>query len=511
MPASYALLSVSDKTGIVDLAKTLHQFGFKILSTGGTAELLTQAQIPVEEIAEFVNFPEIMGGRVKTLHPKIFGGILAREGVDDASMEKHHFSLINLVVVNLYPFEKVISQPNHDFADAIENIDIGGPSLIRAAAKNYQRVTTVVDPDDYPMICESLKTNDGKILEETRLQLAKKAFAFTAGYDACIANYLYRQDMDFPDYLTLSFKKIQDLRHGENPQQKAGLYKDRQGSVHAIAVSQLLQGKPLSFNNIADADAAWEGVRKFDDPTCMIVKHANPCGVASHGHILEAYRNAYRCDPTSAFGGIIACNRLIDDDLANEILNHQFAEVIIAPEFSADAQITFSKKPNLRLLQIDPGPIKNEWDFKKINQGVLIQSMDKLDFSKFEVVTEKKPTTEEMDDCLFAWKVCSMVKSNAIVLAKHQQTIGIGAGQMSRIDSTELAIHKAIHQGFRLQGSVLASDAFFPFKDSIEQALKAGINIFIQPGGSIRDQEVIEAANAGNATMIFTGIRHFKH
>lgn len=527
-----ALISVSDKTGIAVLAQQLHALGIEILSTGGTAELLRQQQIPVQEVADYTGFAEIMDGRVKTLHPKIFAGILARRGQDDDVLKKLTIPTIDLVIVNLYPFEQVIAKPNCDWATAIENIDIGGPSMVRAAAKNYAHVAIVTDPQDYAMLATELKNNAGKLSAATRFQLAQKAFAYTARYEAAIANYWGKHCADgtssiFPTTLTAQFTKQHDLRYGENPHQQAAFYRSAKPSLGSITTAQQLQGKELSFNNLADADAALECVKTLASPACVIVKHANPCGAAAAESQLQAYRRAYAGDPTSAFGGIIAFNSALLPETAQAILEQQFVEVVIAPEVSAAALELFAKKPNVRILQttsyknefMQPGSVaadfsdENSLDLRSINGGLLVQQTDNciMQESQLKVVTQRKPTSKELEDLLFAWNIAKFVKSNAIIYVKDGATVGIGAGQMSRIDSAQIAGIKAAVAGFNVAGAVMASDAFFPFRDSVDAAAKAGISAIIQPGGSMRDEEVILAANEAGMAMVFTGVRHFRH
>lgn len=510
----YALLSVFDKTGIVEFARALQKLGYLILSTGGTSQLLQKHAIPVTEVSDYTGFPEIMDGRVKSLHPKIYGGILHR-AQDRETLQRHGIQTIDLVVVNLYPFQEVIKNPQHDFATAIENIDIGGPCLLRAAAKNHARVTVLCDPEDYKSVLQQLA--QGEVSLTTRLQFAQKAFAHTAFYDSLIAGYLSKQveTPGFPQRLTLAFEKKQDLRYGENPHQQAAFYHNPEAIYSpSLATAQQLLGKELSYNNLLDADTALHCVQAFKKPSCVIVKHANPCGVANGISLLEAYQRAYASDPTSAFGGIIAFNQTLDEVLANTIAEQQFVEVILAPQITPAALATFKNKPNVRLLCYGNNPSHSiPLELRSISGGLLLQTHDSNNeaVSNFEAVTQRKLSANEQTDSDFAWQVVKHVKSNAIVLAKGQQTIGIGAGQTSRVDSVRLAIQKAQAFGFSLQGAVIASDAFFPFADSIEMAAKVGITTIIQPGGSKRDQEVITAANAANITMLFTHTRHFRH
>ncbi len=515
-----ALLSVSDKTGIVEFATELANLGIEILSTGGTAKLLQEQRIPVIEVSEYTQFPEMMDGRVKTLHPKIHAGLLARINVDEAVLAEHQIPMIDLVVVNLYPFQKVIANADCTLEHAIENIDIGGPTMLRAAAKNYQRVTVVVDSNDYQTLLQQLQNNKSCIDSTTRFQLAKKVFQHTARYDAAIANYLTAQagsdENEFPDNYTLTLHKKQSLRYGENPHQQAAFYCQSNPAAGSIAFAKQLQGKELSYNNIADADAAWECVQEFTDlPACVIVKHANPCGVAVAASQEQAYQRAYATDPTSSFGGIIAFNSELTADCAKKITEQQFVEVIIAPAVSAEAIAILKQKNNLRVLICGASNYKSskEYDYKRVSGGLLIQTHDSaaINTDKLQLVTKRKPSDNEVADLLFAWRIVKHVKSNAIVYAKDNATIGIGAGQMSRVYSSKIAIIKANDEGLAIAGSVMASDAFFPFRDSIDSAAEAGVCAIIQPGGSIRDEEVIQAADEANIAMVFTGIRHFKH
>jgi phosphoribosylaminoimidazolecarboxamide formyltransferase/IMP cyclohydrolase len=511
-----ALVSVSDKSGIVDYCRELSSLGVEILSTGGTAKTLTEHHIQVTEVAEYTGFPEMMDGRVKTLHPKIHGGILGRRGVDDEVMAANDIQPIDLVVVNLYPFENTIAKPDCDLDTAIENIDIGGPTMIRAAAKNYIDVAVIVDPTDYTRTIEELKTNGGLSLK-TRFSLALKCFQHTAHYDTAVASYLGNiVRFEFPETLNLQFHLNQSMRYGENPHQKAAFYSEFDPVSGTIGSSRQLQGKELSYNNIADADAALECVKAFTEhPTCVIVKHANPCGVAEADTLLEAYDKAYATDPTSAFGGIIAFNREVDKDTAEVITQRQFVEVIIAPSFSSAAQIALAEKSNLRVLQCGEFNFENTQalDLKKVSGGLLVQEKDfgKVSHANLTVVSLRKPSERELRDMMFAWKVAKFVKSNAIVYAKNGQTIGVGAGQMSRVYSAKIAGIKASDEGLTVAGSAMASDAFFPFRDGIDSAAEAGITAIIQPGGSKRDDEVIAAANEHNIAMVFTGMRHFRH
>ena len=513
-----ALISVSDKTGIVPFAKALHKLDIEILSTGGTYKLLTAEGVPAIEISEYTGFPEMMDGRVKTLHPKVHGGILARRDQDQAVMEEHDIPPIDLVVVNLYPFEATIANPDCDLPTAIENIDIGGPTMLRAAAKNNRFVAVVVNPSEYGGIVDLLQANEGTLDQETRFDLAVKTFEHTAAYDGAIANYLGAKidpESNFPRTFNTQFLKTQEMRYGENPHQKAAFYVERNPSEASISTAQQLQGKALSYNNIADTDAAIECVKSFSKPTCVIVKHANPCGVAIAASPLEAYELAFQTDPTSAFGGIIAFNRELDAQTAQRIVDQQFTEVIIAPSISdAALEITAAKK-NVRVLSCGQWQEHREdaLDYKRVNGGLLVQDRDIHQISRddLKVVSARAPTEEEIRDLLFAWSVAQYVKSNAIVYCKNNQTIGIGAGQMSRVYSAKVAGIKAADENLVVKGSVMASDAFFPFRDGIDAAAAAGIAAVIQPGGSLRDDEVIAAADEANIAMIFTSIRHFRH
>ncbi len=516
-PVRRALISVSDKNGIVEFAKALHDKGIEILSTGGTANLLADNFIPVMEVSRHTGFPEIMDGRVKTLHPKIHGGILGRRGIDDEVMKENDITPIDLVVVNLYPFEATVAQENCSLDDAIENIDIGGPAMVRATAKNHAYVSIVVDPADYKCVLEELNDNDGVIPYDTRFNLAVKAFEHTANYDGMIANYLGKIKSDgsmdeLPRTINLQFNKVQEMRYGENPHQHATFYTEKNITEACIATAKQLQGKELSYNNIGDTDAALECVKQFEEPACVIVKHANPCGVSVSDNILDAYNKAYNTDPESAFGGIIAFNRELDSDTAKTIVERQFVEVIIAPAISDEAVEAVAEKKNVRLLEC------GQWqgthprlDYKRVNGGLLVQDADLLLLNELKVVSDSQPTDKEMNDLLFCWKVAKFVKSNAIVYGKDNMTIGVGAGQMSRINSARIAGIKAEHAGLEVPGSVMASDAFFPFRDGIDAAHEAGIIAVIQPGGSMRDEEVIAAANEHGMAMVFTGMRHFRH
>lgn len=512
-----ALLSVSDKTGIVEFARALNQAGVEILSTGGTYRLLQDHHIPAIEIADYTGFPEMMDGRVKTLHPKVHGGILARRDIDGAVMKQHDIPQIDLVVVNLYPFEATIARPDCDLPLAIENIDIGGPTMLRAAAKNNAWVAVVVNPSDYNRILTEMKQNGGGLTQATRFDLAVRTYEHTAAYDGAIANYLGKivTGSEFPRTFSSQFVKKQDLRYGENPHQNAAFYTEKQPQEASVSTAEQLQGKELSYNNIADTDAALECVKSFSEPACVIVKHANPCGVAVAGSILEAYQLAFQTDPTSAFGGIIAFNRELDAATAQKIIDQQFSEVIIAPAVSKAALDVFAAKPNVRVLACSQWPQQAlpAWDYKRVNGGLLVQDRDihQISRSDLTVVSKRQPSEQELADLMFAWTVAQFVKSNAIVYCKNQQTIGIGAGQMSRVYSAKIAGIKAADENLVVEGSVMASDAFFPFRDGIDAAAKAGITAVIQPGGSMRDAEVIAAADEAGMAMVFTGIRHFRH
>ena len=513
MSIKRALISVSDKTGITQFAQSLVSLNIEILSTGGTAKLLKEQGIPVIEVSDFTGFPEIMAGRVKTLNPLIHGGILARRGVDEGVMIENDIKPIDLVVVNLYPFQDTVSRPECSFEDAIENIDIGGPAMLRSSAKNHKSVTVIVDSSDFQLVLDELNASGNTSLK-TRKKLALKTFEHTAQYDGAIANYLGEEEDGFSNTLNFQFTKSQALRYGENPHQRAAFYTDSNLEEVSIANSKQIQGKPLSYNNLADADAALQCVRDFDEPSCVIIKHANPCGVASRKDILRAYQSAYQTDPTSAFGGIIAFNRELDIATAEVIINQQFVEVIIAPKINIATLKILAKKENIRVLECgELGKPKTTFDFKKVSGGLLVQDNDieLINVDNLKCVTTIKPSDSEMNDLIFAWKVAKSVKSNAIVYVKNQMTIGIGAGQMSRIYSAKIAGIKAADENLEVEGSVMASDAFFPFRDGIDAAAKAGISSIIHPGGSMRDDEVIAAANEHGISMIFTGIRHFKH
>jgi phosphoribosylaminoimidazolecarboxamide formyltransferase/IMP cyclohydrolase len=519
LPVRRALLSVSDRTGLVELARALARYNIEILSTGGTARLLASNGLPVREVSSYTGFPEIMDGRVKTLHPKIHGGLLGRRGVDDAVMAQHRIEPIDLLVVNLYPFAETVARPNCSYPEAIENIDIGGPAMLRAAAKNHESVAVAVDPGDYQAVLEELQANNGCTTLTTRSRLAAKAFAHTARYDTMVASYLSARHNvaadRFPHTLPLVFDKVQDLRYGENPHQDAAFYRDPVSRGASISTARVLQGKDLSFNNIADTDTAVECIRQFEEPACVIVKHANPCGVAVAASILEAYDRAYRTDPTSAFGGIIAFNRELDATTASAITERQFVEVLAAPSISADAARVLNAKPNVRVLAIGDlsrSPV-GELEYRSVTGGLLAQTRDvgAVGASDLTVVTRRKPTPAELADLLFAWRVCKFVKSNAIVFARQRGTVGVGAGQMSRVYSTRIAAMKAADEQLEVQGSVMASDAFFPFRDGIDVAAEYGIRAVIQPGGSRKDTEVVASADEHGMAMVFTGMRHFRH
>ncbi len=509
-----ALLSVSDRHGLVAFAAGLVKLGVEIISTGGTCRALREAGVEVIEVSEKTGFPEIMDGRIKTLHPVIHGGLLGRRGVDAAVMQQHGIEPIDLLVVNLYPFEQTIARRDASVEDAIDNIDIGGPAMIRAAAKNHDSVAVVVDPNDYPAVLEALK--DKVLSPEMRRRLAAKAYAHTASYDTAITKYLSATLGDDPlgERFLYSGKLVERMRYGENPHQDAAFYVDQRAPKGSLATASQLQGKALSYNNIADSDAALECVRQFAAPACVIVKHANPCGVAVAENIHLAYEKAFRTDPTSAFGGIIAFNRPLDAKTARAIIEKQFVEVIVAPDIAADAADVLAEKKNVRVL--DTGPWEaaaGMQEFRKVSGGLLVQSSDmgKISASDLKVVTELSPTPQQIDDMLFAWTVAKYVKSNAIVFCKDKMTIGVGAGQMSRVYSTKIAAIKAADEGLQVKGSVMASDAFFPFRDGIDAAAETGIAAIIQPGGSMRDDEVIAAANEHGLAMVFTSMRHFRH
>ena len=506
-----ALLSVSDKTGIIPLARTLSTAGVSVLSTGGTGSALKEAGIPYTEVAAHTGFPEIMDGRVKTLHPRIHGGILARRADDQAAMTEHQITAIDLVVVNLYPFAETISREDCSRELAIENIDIGGPAMVRAAAKNHKDVLVLVDPSDYDEAAQRIQANELDLAFRERS--AAKAFRHTAAYDAEIARYLSDRD-EFPERLTVTFELDSMLRYGENPHQRAAFYVDRRTSLSTKAPRKVLQGKALSYNNLADVDAAIACCARFEEPACVIVKHGNPCGVATAEHLNDAYRHAFATDPTSAFGGVIAFNRELDDRTVASVIENQFVEVIASPRIASEAQQIAKRRKNLRLLQVESTrPAHGSFEVKRALDGLLVQEPDvrTYDASQLRCVTDRAPTERERSDLEFAWKVAWFVKSNAIVLARDNRTIGIGAGQMSRVVSAQIARIKAEEENLATAGSVMASDAFFPFRDGIETAAEAGVRAVIQPGGSVRDEEVIQAANEYGIAMLFTGTRHFRH
>jgi phosphoribosylaminoimidazolecarboxamide formyltransferase/IMP cyclohydrolase len=519
-----ALISVSDKTGVLDFARALAAQGVNILSTGGTAKLLADNGVNVTEVADYTGFPEMLDGRVKTLHPKVHGGILARRDFPEhvAKLEEHDIPTIDMVVVNLYPFQATVAKDDCTLADAIENIDIGGPTMLRSAAKNHRDVVVVCDPSDYALVLDQMKA--GEIAYDTRFMLAKKVFAHTAQYDGAITNYLTSLGEDkehktraaYPQTLNLAFEKVQDMRYGENPHQSAAFYRDLAAVPGALANYRQLQGKELSYNNIADADAAWECVKSLgglgQPAGCVIVKHANPCGVAIGADALDAYSRALKTDPTSAFGGIIAFNVEVDGKVA-EAVAKLFVEVLIAPSFTAEAKAIMAAKQNVRLLEIALGAGQNPQDLKRVGGGLLVQSPDAklVGLGELRVVTKKQPTQEQLQDLMFAWRVAKFVKSNAIVFCKGGMTLGVGAGQMSRIDSARIASIKAENAGLTLAGSAVASDAFFPFRDGLDVVVDAGATCVIHPGGSMRDQEVIDAADERGVVMLYTGTRHFRH
>jgi len=514
-----ALISVSDKTGVVELARTLAERGVSILSTGGTARLLTEQGITVTEVSKHTGFPEIMDGRVKTLHPRIHGGLLGRRGVDESVMSLHGIERIDLLVVNLYPFAETVARPACTYSEAIENIDIGGPAMVRASAKNHDAVTVLVDPADYGALLGELEQHDGSTTPQLRAWLAAKAFAHTARYDTMVANYLQGRNpapgSAFPQSLPLVYEKVQDLRYGENPHQQAAFYRDVTPRGPSVSNARLLQGKELSFNNIADADTAIECVRQFSEPACVIVKHANPCGVAVAADPRAAYDHAYRTDPTSAFGGILAFNRPLDAATVSTILERQFVEVLAAPAILPEARAALAAKPNVRVLELGDLPVDHgaELEFRSVSGGLLAQTRDlgMVRRDQLQVVSRRQPTSAELDDLLFAWRVCKFVKSNAIVYAREHSTLGIGAGQMSRVYSSRIAAMKAADEKIAVSGAVMASDAFLPFRDGLDVAAEYGIGAVIQPGGSLRDAEVIAAADEHGMTMVFTGMRHFRH
>ena len=513
-----ALLSVSDKTGLVDLARALDRHGVELVSTGGTAKTLREAGLAVRDVSEITGFPEMMDGRVKTLHPMIHGGLLGRAGTDDAVMADHGIAPIDLLVLNLYPFEQVSADPEAPLEALVENIDIGGPAMLRSAAKNFARVAVAVDPAQYDTLVAELDANDGALSANTRFRMSVAAFNRVAQYDACISDVLSSLGDGgtrtlFPAQQNSNFVKVMDLRYGENPHQQGAFYRDLWPVPGTLATFEQLQGKELSFNNLADADAAWECVRQFAAPACVIVKHANPCGVAEAEDGAAAYELAFATDPTSAFGGIIAFNTPLDGATAKAILDRQFVEVLIAPDYADEALAYAKKKANVRVLRIPHGDGRNNFDIKRVGSGLLMQTSDIREVTRDElrVVSQRAPSPAELDDLLFAWRVAKYVKSNAIVYAKDGRTIGIGAGQMSRVVSARIAALKADEAGLEVPGSAMASDAFFPFRDGIDAAAAAGIRAVIQPGGSMRDAEVIAAADEHGIAMVFTGIRHFRH
>jgi phosphoribosylaminoimidazolecarboxamide formyltransferase/IMP cyclohydrolase len=526
-----ALISVSDKTGVLALARELHALGVQLISTGGTARLLSEAGLPVTEVAQLTGFPEMLDGRVKTLHPRVHAALLARrdEPAHTQALAEHGIEPIDLLVVNLYPFEATVARADCTLAEAIENIDIGGPAMVRSAAKNWRDVAVLTDPAQYPLVLAELK-DSGQVSAATRLKLAVAAFNRIAQYDAAISQYLSALDLSegvpdadappprhaFPGQFNACWSKVQDLRYGENPHQQAAFYRDPDAPAGSLVTAQQLQGKALSYNNIADADAAWECVKGFEAPACVIIKHANPCGVAIADTTLQAYRKAFQTDPTSAFGGIIAFNRAVDGETAQAVAQ-QFVEVLIAPDFSPEALAVFRPKANLRLLRIalpaDAAATRNRWHLQRVGGGVLVQTADHhvLQPGDLRVVTRRQPSAQELQDLLFAWQVAQYVKSNAIVFCKDGMTMGVGAGQMSRLDSARIASIKAQSAGLSLQGTAVASDAFFPFRDGLDVVVDAGATCIIQPGGSVRDQEVIDATDERGVAMVFTGVRHFRH
>ncbi|MDR2877135.1 MAG: bifunctional phosphoribosylaminoimidazolecarboxamide formyltransferase/IMP cyclohydrolase [Chromatiales bacterium] len=516
-----ALISVSDKTGVADFARALRRLGVEILSTGGTAKLLAAEGIDVIEVSDYTGFPEMMDGRVKTLHPRIHGGLLGRRGIDEAVMERANIAPIDLLAVNLYPFMQTVARPGCTLSDAIENIDIGGPAMVRAAAKNHAAVTVIVDPADYARVIAAMESGAGAVSHALRFELAVSAFEHSARYDGAIASYLGArlnegEPAHFPRTFNLQMLKAEDLRYGENPHQQAAFYRENDAAPGTVAASNQIQGKPLSFNNIADADTALECVLSFEHPACVIVKHANPCGVAERASIRDAYEEAYRTDPTSAFGGIIAFNRKLDAATAAAIVERQFVEVIIAPEIDEAARAALAGKANVRVLECGQ-PVNATSaatrDYRRVNGGLLVQDHDsgRISASELKVVTKRAPSADELRDLLFAWRVAKYVKSNAIVYCRDSMTIGVGAGQMSRVYSARIAAIKAADAGLEVRGSVMASDAFFPFRDGLDHAAQAGVTAVIQPGGSMRDQEVIAAADEHGIAMVFTGMRHFRH
>jgi phosphoribosylaminoimidazolecarboxamide formyltransferase/IMP cyclohydrolase len=517
-----ALISVSDKTGILEFARALSALGVNLLSTGGTAKLLAENGLKVTEVADYTGFPEMLDGRVKTLHPKVHGGILARRDFPEhrAALAEHDIPVIDMVVVNLYPFQQTVAKLECTLEDAIENIDIGGPAMLRSAAKNHKDVVVICESKDYAQVLAELQSGDGEVSYETKFALAKKVFAHTAQYDGSITNYFTSLGTDkahatrsaFPSTLNLHFEKVQEMRYGENPHQAAAFYRDTRPVEGALANYTQLQGKELSYNNIADADAAWECVKTFAETACVIIKHANPCGVGTGASPLEAYSKALQTDPTSAFGGIIAFNYPVDGNAA-EAIARQFVEVVIAPSFSDQARQIFAAKQNVRLLEIPFGVGSNAHDFKRVGGGLLVQSPDvrNLEQSEIRIVSKQQPTPQQLQDLMFAWRVAKFVKSNAIVFCGNGMTLGVGAGQMSRVDSARIASIKAQNAGLSLVGSAVASDAFFPFRDGLDVVVAAGATSVIQPGGSMRDQEVIDAADEQGVVMLLTGVRHFRH
>ncbi|HVC00991.1 MAG TPA: bifunctional phosphoribosylaminoimidazolecarboxamide formyltransferase/IMP cyclohydrolase [Steroidobacteraceae bacterium] len=518
-PIRRALLSVSEKQGVVEFARALRERGIELLSTGGTAKLLLRHGVPVKEVAEHTGFPEIMGGRVKTLHPRIHGGLLGRRGIDDAVMREHGIEPIDLLVVNLYPFCATVARPDCRYEDAVENIDIGGPAMVRAAAKNHESVAVVVDPADYRPLLDELSANQGGTNLAMRQRLAAKAFAHTAQYDAMVSAYftgaIGAGSASFDDDLNLSMRKRLDLRYGENPHQQAALYVDPRAIGASVASGSQLQGKALSYNNVADADTALELVRQFPEPACVIVKHANPAGVALEANILAAYERAYRTDPTSAFGGIVAVNRPLDAATAAAIVGRQFVELILAPSVEADAAALLAPKQNVRVLAVgDLGcPVEQRLEYRSVTGGLLVQTRDagRIGAADLRTVTKRAPTAAQLADLLCAWRVAKYVKSNAIVCVKDGATIGIGAGQMSRVVSSRIVAMKARDAGLSCEGGAIASDAFFPFRDGLEAVAEFGVSSVIQPGGSRQDAEVIAAADEHGIAMVFTGMRHFRH
>jgi phosphoribosylaminoimidazolecarboxamide formyltransferase/IMP cyclohydrolase len=514
-----ALISVSDKTGVAEFARGLARFDVTLLATGGTARLLRASGLKVTEVADYTGFPELLDGRVKTLHPKVHAGILARRNVpgDMTALGKAAIPAIDLVVVNLYPFSATVGRPGCTLEQAVEGIDIGGPAMLRSAAKNYQHVAVVTDPADYEAVLKEMASAAGALGAGTRLRLAQKAFSHTAQYDGAISNYLTALDgsgglEQFPRRLNLQFERVQPLRYGENPHQKGAFYRDLRPAPGSLGAYRQLQGKELSYNNIADADAAWECVKSFAEPACVIVKHANPCGAALAAGLAEAYRKAFATDPTSAFGGIIAFNRELDAATAQAVAQ-QFVEVVIAPAFAAEAARALAGKASIRVLEVPLAPGANDYDFKRVGGGLLVQTPDTANVGTngLKVVTRTRPSEAQTADLMFAWRVARFVKSNAIVFCSGGRTLGVGAGQMSRVDSARIAAIKAENAGLTLQGSVVASDAFFPFRDGVDVVAGAGARAIIQPGGSLRDEEVIAAADEHGIAMVFTGVRHFRH